>query len=50
MRDIFQGEGKSIDNLFLKMDIEGYERKVLKGAYFGAWTTDWWSVLYLSFA
>lgn len=28
----FQDEGKSIDNLFLKMDIEGYERKALKGA------------------
>ncbi|WP_462362014.1 BRO-N domain-containing protein [Parabacteroides johnsonii] len=28
----FQGEGKSIDNLFLKMDIEGYERKALEGA------------------
>lgn len=28
----FQGERKSIDNLFLKMDIEGYERKALKGA------------------
>lgn len=28
----FQGEGISIDNLFLKMDIEGYERKALDGA------------------
>lgn len=27
-----QDEGISIDNLFLKMDIEGYERKALKGA------------------
>lgn len=27
-----QSEGKSIDNLFLKMDIEGYERKALGGA------------------
>ena len=33
MLDTFlQREGKSIDNLFLKMDIEGYERKVLEGA------------------
>lgn len=28
----FQDEGRPIDNLFLKMDIEGYERKALKGA------------------
>ena len=28
----FRDEGKSIDNLFLKMDIEGYERKALEGA------------------
>lgn len=28
----FQNERISIDNLFLKMDIEGYERKALKGA------------------
>ena len=27
-----QDEGRFIDNLFLKMDIEGYERKALKGA------------------
>lgn len=29
-----QDEGRSIDNLFLKMDIEGYERKALKGAVY----------------
>lgn len=28
----FRDEGKFIDNLFLKMDIEGYERKALEGA------------------
>lgn len=28
----FQDEGRPIDNLFLKMDIEGCERKALKGA------------------
>lgn len=28
----FRDEGKSIDNLFLKMNIEGYERIALEGA------------------
>ena len=28
----FQSKVRSIDNLFFKMDIEGYERKALKGA------------------
>ena len=47
----FRDEGKSIDNLFLKMDIEGYVRKALEGgcSYLGAWTTNRWISLYLSF-